>query len=239
MLEALKSDEYEWVDLSTEITPKTPHYSGFSDLSIKDILTFEEHNVSTKEYSMVSQYGTHIDPPSHFIQGARPLDQISIKECILPLCVVDVSAQAAANPDYAITVDDLTKWEEKHGKFPAGSMVAMRTDWYKREGEDFFNKDENGDCHYPGWSKEALVFLCEKRGITAVGHEPPDTDPAEANKVELWGAERYILGQDKFQIEILRNLDLLPPTGTIITIGFPKIPNSPGFTARCLAIFKK
>ncbi len=47
----------------------------------------------------VGQWGTHIDPPAHFIKGLRTVDQIDLKEMILPLVVVDVHEEVAKNPD--------------------------------------------------------------------------------------------------------------------------------------------
>ena len=44
--------------------------------------------------------GTHVDPPAHFIKGLCTVDQIDLKEMILPLVVVDVHEEAAKNPDY-------------------------------------------------------------------------------------------------------------------------------------------
>lgn len=235
----LKSDKYKWTDLSYLVNEETHHYAGFNDLKINEILKFDKDNVSAKEFTMISQYGTHIDPPGHFVEGGRLLHEIGIEETAYPLCVVDVSDKVAQDNDYAITVEDLKEWEEKYGTIPRGCFVAMRSDWYKREGETFFNKDENGDCHYPGWSLEALKFLCEERHIAAIGHEPPDTDPAITTKTALWAGELYYLKQDKYQVEMLVNLDKLPPKGAIIFCGFPSIENAPGFTARCFAISPK
>ncbi len=42
-----------------------------------------------------------------------------------------------------------------------------------------------------------------------MGHETPDTDPAIANLIVPWQGERYLLEQDKYQIEMLCNLDQL------------------------------
>lgn len=231
-----KSNQYEWIDLSYPVSSKTPHYSGFNDLETYDILTFEEHNVCAREYKMVSQYGTHIDPPCHFVQGRRALHEIDVKEMAFPLCIIDVSKKATENPDYAMTVKDITDWETQNGQIPPDCFVAMRTDWYKKEGASFFNTDTAGDCHYPGWSKEALKFLCEERHVGAIGHEPPDTDPAISSKTDLWAGELYYLKQDKYQIEMLRNLDKLPPKGAVIFCTFPCIVDAPGFSARCFAI---
>src|SRR5437879_5671838 len=54
-------------------------------------------------FTHVGQWGTHVDPPAHFARGLRTLrtvDQISLKEMILPLVVIDVHAEVAKNPDY-------------------------------------------------------------------------------------------------------------------------------------------
>jgi kynurenine formamidase len=235
-LAELKAPPYHWVDLSYEVSPSTPHYEGFNDLQIKDVLTFAEHKVCSREYNMVSQYGTHVDPPFHFVEGARSLERISIKEMVCPLCVVDASAKAEANPDYALSADDLMAWEKTFGQIPEGAFVAMRTDWHKRAGAAFLNTDAAGDCHYPGWGLDALKFLCEKRKITAIGHELPDTDPAITTKTALWAGELYFLKQDKYQIELLLNLDQVPPVGALIFSAFPAIKDAPGFTVRCFAV---
>ncbi len=49
---------------------------------------------------MSINWGTHVDPPAHFIKGLCTVDQIDLKEMILPLVVVDVHEEAAKNPDY-------------------------------------------------------------------------------------------------------------------------------------------
>ena len=239
ILDQLKGEGYEWIDLSYEVSPQTPHYEGFRDLQINEVLSFAEHKVCSREYTLVSQYGTHVDPPGHFVEGARPLDKITVREMVLPLCVIDASARAAADPDYGLTKEDLLDWEKINGPIPAGSFVAMRTDWHQRQGPAFLNKDAQGDCHYPGWTLPALQFLCEERQVGAIGHEPPDTDPAVTAKTALWAGELYYLKQDKYQVEMLRNLDRLPAAGAVIFCTFPALKDAPGFTARCFAITPK
>ena len=49
-------------------------------------------------------------------------------------------------------------------------------------------------------------------------------------------AEQYILGVDRFQIEVMKNLDKLPPVGGIIFTTFPNIKGGVGSPARCFAI---
>ena len=222
-----------FVELSHEITPNTPHWSGFPAMSMDPLFTHED-GFYVNQFEMVSQYGTHVDAPCHFIEGKPGLEFFDAKDLILPLCVVDLSQKATANPDYQFTVDDFMEWEKVNGRIPENSFIAVRTDWYKRE--DLDNCDANGQKHYPGWSVEAIRFLIEERNIAAIGHEQADTDPAIFGAGNGYAAETYILSQNRYQLELLRNLDRVPSTGAVIICGFPVVPDGAGFTARCIAI---
>ena len=231
-LEEIKKN-CRFVELSHEVTPNTPHWSGFPALSMDPLFTHED-GFYVNQFVMVSQYGTHVDAPCHFIEGKPGLEHFGANDLILPLCVVDLSQKATSNPDYQFTVDDFIAWEEVNGRIPENSFVAVRTDWYKRD--DMDNCDAKGQKHYPGWSVDAIRFLVEDRNITAIGHEQADTDPAIMGSENGYAAETYILSQNRYQIELLRNLDHVPSTGAVIICGFPIVPTGAGFTARCIAI---
>ena len=157
---------------------------------------------------------------------------------VLPLVVIDVHDQAALNPDYTLTVERIQQWEKMHGTIPAGSFVAMRTDWSKRwpDAAKLENKDDKGVAHYPGWSVPALKLLYEERKITASGHETTDTDPGLATSKEDYSLETYILRTNHYQIELLANLDQVPESGAIVIATFPKPKDGSGFPARVFAI---
>ena len=144
---------------------------------------------------------------------------MTLKEMVYPLVVVDKSAACAANADYELTIADLQEWEQEHGTIPEGAFVAFRSDWSKRA--DMNNYDENNQPHYPGWKLDALHWLVEERRIGAIGHETADTDAPGAN-VNFAG-EVYILETDRLQVELMTNLDALPPTGAVIFVTFPKV----------------
>lgn len=173
-----------------------------------------------------------------FVKGKRFLDEISLKEMVLPLVVIDVHEKVAANADYLLTMDDINAWEAKHGAIPTGAFVAMRTDWSKRwpSQEEMQNQDANGVAHYPGWSIEVLKFLYETRKITASGHETTDTDPGIATSQDDYSLEYYILNEDHYQIELLTNLDKVPEAGAIVIATWPKPKKGSGFPARVFAI---
>ncbi|MGZ9125004.1 MAG: cyclase family protein [Candidatus Binatia bacterium] len=232
------------VDLTHAFEPGIPHWSGFPDEKRETIYSYEKGGGSmgagffAETYTHVGQWGTHVDPPAHFVKGLRTVDQIELKEMILPLVVIDVHEEVAKNADYTLTMERVKKWEKDHGAIPAGSFVALRTDWSKRwpDPAAIANKDAAGVAHYPGWSKEALKYLYEERKITASGHETTDTDPGVATSKNDYSLETYILSTNHYQIELLTNLDQVPETGAIVVVSFPKPKGGSGFPARVFAI---
>ena len=232
------------VDLTHAFEPGIPHWPGFPDEKRETIYWYEKGKGSmgdgffTELYTHVGQWGTHVDPPAHFHQGLRTVDQIELKEMILPLVIVDVHAEAEKNPDYTLTRERLKNWETEHGPIPAGAFVAMRTDWSKRwpDARAMENRGADGVAHYPGWSKEALTYLYEERKITASGHETTDTDPGRATSKGDYALENYLLCTNHYQIELLTNLDQCPESGAIVVVSFPKAKGGSGFPARVFAI---
>ncbi|MBM3462638.1 MAG: cyclase family protein [Armatimonadetes bacterium] len=233
-----------FVDLTHAFAPGIPHWKGFPDEE-RETLFYYDPSVGSmgngfwaQRYSIVGQWGTHVDPPAHFIKGLRTVDQIPPKEMIMPLVVLDVHQQASANPDYVITMQDVRAWEQRHGPIPSGAFVAMRTDWSKRwpDMARMMNADIKGVAHYPGWSREVLRYLYEERKITASGHETTDTDPGLATSKDDYSLETYVLSTNHYQIELLANLDTVPEAGALVVVSFPKPKNGSGFPARVFAI---
>ena len=77
----------------------------------------------TEIFTHVGQWGTHVDPPAHFIKGLRTVDQISPKEMILALVVIDVHSEVAKNPDYTLNIERIKKWEMDYGRVRLGAFV--------------------------------------------------------------------------------------------------------------------
>lgn len=177
-------------------------------------------------------------PPAHFVPGLRFQDEIPVQEMILPLVVLDIHEKVRDNADYVVTLEDVRSWEQRHGTIPAGAFVALRTDWSRRWPDQnlMLNPDDQGTFHYPGWSREVLEFLVTERQMTACGHETLDTDPGLAVASGDSSLERYLLNQDRYQIELLRDLDRLPENGAIIVATWPKALKGSGFPARVFAI---
>ncbi len=105
------------VDLTHPFGPGIPRWHGFPDEKRETAYWYEKGRGSLGEgffseiYTHVGQWGTHVDPPAHFIKGLRTVDQISLKEMILPLVVIDVHGESAKNADYTLSLERVKKWE--------------------------------------------------------------------------------------------------------------------------------
>jgi len=226
----------EFVDLTHRFSPTTPVWGGFGQATMSAACdpkthqpyTIEHDGFRTTFYSMVGQYGTHVDPPAHFRSDGLTMDEIPLKEMILPLVVFDITPMLAADPNHALSVRDVEAWEKVHGRVPAGAFAALRTDM----GKDWqTHPDRFKRSPFPAWSLAAIRFLFEERKVTAIGHESLDTDTTESMDSETW-----ILKQNHFQIEAMTNLDKVPATGAVIIVTWPNVEHGFGFPARAMAI---
>ena len=225
-----------FVDLTHTFGPTTPVWKGFGPAKFApaaDPTTGRPYSIAkdgfrTFQYTMVGQYGTHIDPPAHFDPTGQTIDQIPLKQMILPMVVFDITPLLAKDPNHALTVADIASWEQAHGRVPAGAFAALRTDMSRDWVTD---PDRFKRQPFPAWSLEAIRFLYEKRGIVANGHESMDTDSTDDLQSESW-----LLKHGHWQIEVMANLDQLPPTGALIVVTWPKPDHGLGFPARAFAI---
>jgi kynurenine formamidase len=225
-----------FVDLTHSFGPDSPVWAGFGQAKMTPAVdpqtgqpyTIPKDGFRATYYQMVGQYGTHVDPPAHFAEDGITMDRIPLKQMVLPLIVLDDTPYLAKDPNHAFSVDDLRAWEKKNGRVPKDTFVALRTDMsedWDRDPERFKRSP------FPAWSLDTVKFLIEQRGVTAIGHESMDTDTTD--KME---SETYILQHGHFQIEVMANLDKVPPRGALIIVTWPKVKDGLGFPARAFAI---
>ena len=239
-----KIKELKWVELSHSLNNDSPYWSGIPEGSVElGKVVFDWGNpmleCRIQTFKFPGQFGTHIDFPGHFIQGAPLSDAFGVKDGVFPLCVVDVSEKVAADCHYAVTVQDIKDYEAKYGPIPDGAFVALRTDWYKNwpDMNALSGIAEDGSENFPSWSLDALKYIYEVRNAAANGHEALDTDAsAEAAKAGDLACERYVLSKGKLQVEVLKNLDQVAPAGAIIVVAWPRIEGAVGLPVRCFAI---
>ena len=238
---------YEWVELSHELSQDSPYWAGIPDGSVEVCKTVFDWGNPMLEcliqtFKFPGQFGTHIDFPGHFIHDGKLSESYSTESMLYPLCVIDITEQVKQDVHYAVTKADIQAYEAQYGPIPDGAFVALRTDWAKNwpDMDKLSGIAEDGSENFPGWSLEALKYIYEERNAAANGHEALDTDAsAEAAKAGDLACERYVLAQGKLQVEVLDNLDKVAPAGALILVMWPRIKGATGMPVLKRARFKK
>ncbi|MDO5415788.1 MAG: cyclase family protein [Lachnospiraceae bacterium] len=240
-LKRLKS--CRWIDLSHPLNNDSPYWGGIPEGQLELCKTVydwgNELECLIQTFKFPGQFGTHIDFPGHFIKGMALSEQYGLKDMVFPLVVIDVSEKVKEDVHYAVTVEDIKDYEAKYGEIPDGAFVALYTGWSRHwpDMNALSNYDAEGGEHFPGWSMEALQYIYETRNAAASGHETLDTDAsALAAQAGDLACERYLLSKGKLQVEVMCNLDQVPPAGAICFAVFLPIEGATGLPVRMWAI---
>jgi kynurenine formamidase len=230
------------VDLSYAFDARTLYWptspSGFQLTNLHNGKTDAGFFYSANSFCAPEHGGTHIDAPVHFAASARSLDAVPVEQLIAAAVVVDVSAKAAANPDYRLTPEDLRAWEAAHGRIPSGAIVLLRTGWGARwpDRKRYLGDDTPGDAsklHFPSYGPEAAKVLVQERKVGALGVDTASIDygPSQDFAVHQIAAAAEVPG-----LENVAHLDELPETGAWILALPMKIAGGSGGPVRIVAL---
>jgi kynurenine formamidase len=222
------------VDLTHVITEDFPTYFGTPNLDIETLFSFDPNGFQMYRWHLVEHTGTHMDAPFHFSPDGMSADVIPLSMLIVPLVVVDIRKKAETNPDTQLTLDDLSRWERRYGRIPKDACVAMNSGWAEKVNTpEFRNADANGVLHFPGFHVEAAEFLLEERQVNGIAVDTLSLDygPSPDFAVHyLW------LPSNRWGMEAVANLDMLPARGTTLIVGGPKIAGATGGISRLIAL---
>ncbi len=185
--------------------------------------------------------GTHLDAPIHFAEHGWTAEQVPVERLVRPGVVIDVRAQADADADYRLTLDDVKAWEKRNGPVPEGVIVLLRTGWSSRwpDRKRYFGDDTPRDAsklHFPSYGVAAAQYLVTTRRVAALGVDTPSIDhgPAQDFEVHQVAARANVLG-----LENLTALDELPERGAWIVALPMKIAAGSGGPARVIALLPR
>jgi kynurenine formamidase len=226
----------KYIDLTHTLAPTIPVWKGFGPATFGPTVnpetgkpyTYAADGFEANRYTLsTDQFGTQLDPPAHWAPEYPGIDELPATYAIRPLVVISIVDQVAATPGYHLQVSDIEAWEGRNGRVPEGSVVMVRSGW----SEEWPDPALSTRTVFPGVSLAALQFLHEQRHILFHGHEPLDTDTTATLEGEHW-----LMHHGYAQAEGVANLDHVPDTGCLVTIGYPKFQGGLGGYARYVAI---
>lgn len=230
---AIAQAHQQVIDMTHLLTEDFPTFFGDQWLFKTQVFNFDQHGLYGLEWRMNEHVGTHMDAPIHFGRDGLTVDQLPVQNFVAPLCVVDIRARAATDPDTTLTPDDLNAWIAAHGPIPAGACVAMLSGWDAHVRTPMFrNADAAGTMHFPGFHGEAAAMLLETEAASiAVDTLSLDTGASADIPVHLsW------LPANRFGVECMANLAAVPAAGATVIMAPPKFQQGSGGTTRVMTL---
>ena len=117
-----------------------------------------------------------------------------------------------------VTVDDLRRYERRHGRIPKGALVCMDSGWASKADDPLAFKGGTAfpNYHFPGFSVEAAMWLAERCHVTSIGVDTISLDPGESTTLPV---HVEFLATDRYGLEGLNNLGEIPPRAAVPTSG--------------------
>lgn len=222
------------VNLSHVLHPGMPQWPGDPTLEYHTVARISRDGYYLRGFSVGEHSGTHMNAPGSFHERGVSIDGYSPRSLVAPAIVLDLRRKAAADPDCTLTLGDIQDWERDYGPVPQGSVVLLNTGWAERWNTPcrFFNRDESGAFHFPGFGLEAVRFLVERRRVAGIGI---DTHGVDGGQDDDFVVNRLVLQQPRIVLENLANLEQLPPLGATLVIGVLALEGGSGSPASVLA----
>jgi kynurenine formamidase len=234
-------EKRELVDLTHSFDERTLYWpTSPSSFELKELAHgrtpggwfYASNSVCTPEHG-----GTHLDAPIHFAEGRRTAEAIPLSQLVAQAVVIDVTAQATANPDYRLTADDVRAFESRHGRIEAGTIVLLRTGWGSRwpDRKRYFGDDTPGatdNLHFPSYGEDAARLLVSERRVAALG---VDTASIDYGQSQDFMVHQIANGANVPGFENVANLERVPPRGALVIALPMKIAGGSGGPLRIIA----
>jgi kynurenine formamidase len=144
-----------------------------------------------------------------------------------------------ATPDYLLTVDDLTAWEDRHGMLPDGGILLVRTGWGAKWtdrtaylGTEIVGPEAVPELNFPGIGGEAATWLVANLGIVAVGIDTPSIDYGQSTDFRT---HVILYAENIAGFENVANLEALREVGSYVVALPMKIEGGSGGPLRIVA----
>ena len=183
----------EHFDLTYPLTTGMPVYPGDPEVQVDEVLSVAEVGCSVRSLQLGTHSGTHVDAPSHVIDGGRTIDQVAPSELMGDAVVIHLPG---LEPGQQIHLGELLS------AMPVVDcrIVLLATGWDRYWGtEDYLR--------HPGLAEGAAVALVDA-GVQILGVDMASPDRSDGS--DGLAAHKVLLGADCLIIENLRGLTDLP-----------------------------
>jgi kynurenine formamidase len=231
---ASRGSRHGVVDLTHRFTTDFPTFE-FVQPTRQDLTTFEVNGYYSQRWTFGEHTATHIDAPGHFAPGQPLVDQLDPEALVCPLVVVDIVRRAEQDPNAMVTVDDLRRYERRHGRIPRGALVCMNSGWADKADDPaaFKGGDAFPDYNFPGFSADAAMWLANRRDVAAIAVDTMSLDPGNSTTFPV---HNEFLATGRYGIEGLANLPAVGKHHRLAVVGAVPWQDGSGGPCRVLAL---
>lgn len=212
------------VDLSFKIEPDMPTCgtAWHQKVEIDSMGTIESVGRNTHKILLGSHSGTHMDAPSHFIEGGKMILDLDIANMIGPVTIIDFRKMSSG---CQVSLEDVQQ-------INITSRMVFVFGWYHYWKTDLYYKE------FPCFSTEAVKYLIAQ-GMKFMAMDTPSPDAGSAIS-DLKGEDspnhKLLLKNEIIIVEYLNNTEELLDGKRYELISLPlKIEGCDGSPARVLA----
>lgn len=214
------------VDLSHPLRTGMQVFPGDPEVRTRTAATVAENGFRVAELHLGTHSGTHIDSPSHTVEGAADVDALDLATLIGPVRMVDATGRGAR---------ELVTWVDVAGQLEnlaPGTVVVFRTGWSEHFGTARY-------LDHPALEPEIARRLVAA-GIALLGMDTLNPDPTPApdavGPVRL-PVHEVILGAGGAIVENLTGLEAVDRPGALFA-AFPlRLAGQDGSPVRAVAVW--
>ena len=183
----------KYIDLTHRIVQDMPVFPGDPPPEIREVTTLGKDSYAVQSIRFSNHIGTHLDAPSHFIEGGVTVEEIPLESLIGRAVILDFTCKGKND---RVTIEDLQAHEYL---MPPGSRVLIKMGWdVNFTSEAYFE-------NFPCLTREAAEYLVHRR-IRLLGTDTPSPSPL-ADPGEI--IHKTLLAAGIVIVESLKNLTLI------------------------------
>jgi kynurenine formamidase len=184
--------------------------------------------------------GTHVDAPSHSLDGGGSIDELPLPSVVGPARVVgvtDLRGTCAPGESPLVGKELIERHERDHGSIEAGTVVLLHTAWDRHfaagAAGTAYVRAPRMDRSTPGWPAPDVpaIELLLDRGVRCLGTDAPTIGPLQ----DAVNVHRAGLAHGMAFVEGLTALERLPPRGAFFVCLPLKVVGGSAAPARAVA----
>jgi len=211
-----------YIDLTHRIEKSMPVFPGDPPPEMSEVMTLGQDICTVQSIRFNNHIGTHLDAPSHFIEGGMTVDKIPLESLIGKAVILDFTCKGK---NELITKEDLQAHEYR---ILPGSRLLIKTGWDVNFTSEAFYED------FPCLTQEAAEYLVQLK-IRLFGTDTPSPSPLDDTGQAI---HKTLLAAGIVILESVKNLTLIDRNQCQIIVLPPPIKDFSGAPCRVVAVLE-